>query len=256
METDDSDEESPAHAMGSPEGENAQHDGATNRKSQEGKDDFIRIEDLSDDDQDEQYHYFGLDYDDDVVICFCCGERGHMRATCPERTCTHCGAFDSHASHACPQYRKCARCRLRGHDSVNCTNSSTLPPGIIDTCDICGETGHVEEECVKLWDTSKEPVTMRPVRRIWADCYNCGINSHWGDDCPRQRYSMITSAPKQIQTWSARHAGMYVNPEVEISEDENESDKGEDGDEDERDERAESEEGEVKEDSPPPARNW
>lgn len=210
--------------MASPQGRTVQRDvGRFNRrKGHEDEEHLVHIDEVSKKEQDLQYDYFHLFDDDHLVICRCCGEKGHVYDDCPERKCKHCEAFEKHASTACPTWRKCGRCRQCGHDSKDCKNTSQLPVGTIDTCDICGATGHVEEECVKLWWTAKEPVEMMPVRRLVKDCYNCGAHDdHWGDDCSyHSQHRDADPVSDQIKTWSAEHADKFEDPEVQDSDDE------------------------------------
>lgn len=168
--TDDSDEEPPAHSMASSQGltDPPTTSRANRSKGHEGKE--LRLSDLTAEEEKDQlfyFHYTSRSDNDFVVRCLCCGTKGHMHYDCPERECKHCGAYDKHPSSGCPQGRKCARCRQRGHDSRDCTNPTKAPNTIETACDICGKTGHVEEECMQMWCTGLEPMTMRPVRRMW-----------------------------------------------------------------------------------------
>lgn len=161
----------------------------------------------------EQELYFDLNlekYPDDLCYCMYCGGRGHMASVCSEVTCKHCGAKEEHASYACPIFRKCRLCRQRGHDAIECTNPAKDSDH--DSCDICGEAGHVEEQCARLWSTSQHPDPTDKVRKIHDHrmiiaCYSCGSGYHWGDDCPhRDRY-----APRSLtKTWSKTFADQFI----------------------------------------------
>ncbi|KXS97359.1 hypothetical protein AC578_9612 [Pseudocercospora eumusae] len=173
-------------------------------------DDMIRLYSLSKEDRDLQKRYFNLTSPPDALVyCLCCGERGHMRSTCPSRKCSHCGAYDSHASSACPQHRKCALCRQRGHDAKSCKNRSYR--GQSDECDVCGEVGHVEEACSRLWCFPTIAATVPRDKQIreWEmvkGCYSCGSSEHWGDDCRYVRRDDLNS----VRTWSEKNAERFI----------------------------------------------
>jgi protein AIR1/2 len=162
-----------------------------------------------------QYRYFHLTNPDVLVYCLCCGLRGHLSASCPERICTHCDVVDQHASSACVQIRKCTRCREIGHDSSVCANRTYRGP---ISCDICCRDGHVEEECARLWCRQIIP-DYSTAHKIDEDlmhkvCYRCGESgpdAHWGDDCPMYHRDTYTSAQLNLNdTWSARHANHFI----------------------------------------------
>ncbi|EME46012.1 hypothetical protein DOTSEDRAFT_51603 [Dothistroma septosporum NZE10] len=253
----DSDSESysaPSHARASASPNDTNHANTATTSAMlnnQYPDGMMRLHQISDEDQDEQYKYFGLNYDDQIIYCMCCGDRGHQARTCPTRRCSHCGVRDQHASHACPTYRKCTRCLRRGHDASNCTHPQPL---IIrnDTCDICDESGHVEEECAKLWHTSLNPpmkdIDRKPEHEMLKVCYNCGESSydgHWGDDCPDRYYNARTQGPNVVKTWSKEEAAKFMKP-------------GDDTDEENERSDHEGEEKKTGDDEPAPAasRNW
>lgn len=246
----------PSHARASASPNNTHRDregDASTMAIKPHPDGMIRLHQLTDKEQDEQYKYFDLRYDDDIIYCMCCGDRGHQARTCPTRRCTHCNAYDKHASHACPTFRKCTRCRQRGHDAPQCTNTQPIIIGN-DTCDICSEQGHVEEECAKLWHTSLNPplkeIAKTAERDMYKVCYHCGdsgYDSHWGDDCPDRYYDERTQGPNLVKTWGKKDAAKFVEPESNNS------------DVDEEEEREDSEVVQKMEsDEPAPAasQNW
>lgn len=172
-------------------------------------DDMVRIRDLSNPDRAQQKLYFNLTTPEELVYCLCCGERGHMRATCPARKCVHCGSFENHVSSACRKYRKCGLCRQRSHDAKTCKNKSVRDPN--DACDVCGEKGHIEEACSRLWCFPTLPQNLPPEKKIPAAamliaCYACGSGEHWGDDCRFVRREDLNSN----RTWSAKNAERFV----------------------------------------------
>jgi hypothetical protein len=173
----------------------------------------LRLKDVTATDQMLQYRYFHITHPDVLIYCLCCGLRGHIGASCPERTCEHCEAVDRHASSACPQARKCTRCREIGHDSSTCNNPTYRGP---ITCDVCHREGHVEEECARLWCSRVLP-NYESARRIDEDlmrvgCYRCGETGHWGDDCTMYHRNSYTSSQLNLNdTWSAKHANHFIN---------------------------------------------
>ncbi|KAF7188029.1 Protein AIR2 [Pseudocercospora fuligena] len=232
-------------------------------------DDLVRLYSLSKEDRDLQKRYFNLTSPPDALVyCLCCGERGHMRTTCPSRKCSHCGAYDSHASSACPTYRKCALCRQRGHDAKACKNRSYQ--GQSDQCDVCGEAGHVEEACSRLWcfPTIAATVPREKQIREWEmikACYSCGSSEHWGDDCRYIRRDDLNP----VRTWSEKNAERFIlrggpvdhDPQLANGDDEEDDDplaalesglKEGDGEYVE----AEDSEEEYEPPPPPPSRPW
>lgn len=170
----------------------------------------VRLFELSEDELRDQALYANLTDPNDLVRCLSCGDRGHMEAACPANTCSHCRS-DSHYSRACPSHQKCSRCRQRGHRSATCTRPSKMAGGIGDECDVCGERGHAEEECSGIWQTFKP--TRDNVKVISEDdmavgCYNCGRNTHWGDDCPA--LPDFVEDCITFDTWSGKNASRYI----------------------------------------------
>ncbi|KAK4541470.1 hypothetical protein LTR36_007916 [Oleoguttula mirabilis] len=181
---------------------------------------YVRLLEISEEDQQLQYRYFAISDPVAYVRCLSCGIEGHMEDDCPAHTCEHCGALDQHFSAACPAYSKCSRCRRRGHDARTCTNRSVESGAVAgDVCDVCGDVGHVEEECSGLWRTYKaeEANTVKvPAQEMQTACYNCGADDHWGDDCPGLP-AFLRRKLGNNKTWSARHANRFVN--VDMAED-------------------------------------
>jgi hypothetical protein len=182
------------------------------RKDADGRTN-LRLKDVTATEQMLQYRYFHLSNLDVLIYCLCCGLRGHISASCPERICEHCEAVDQHASSACPHARKCSRCREIGHDSSTCNNATYRGP---ITCDICRREGHVEEECARLWCSQVLP-DYQSARKIDEDlmrvgCYRCGETGHWGDDCSMYHRSAYTSSQLNLNdTWSAKHANHFIS---------------------------------------------
>ena len=187
---------------------------ATKARSEEGANNHgpLRLSQVSDLEQELQRRYFSITNPACLVRCLCCGAEGHMEGDCPLLTCVHCGALDQHFAGACPAYQKCGRCRQCGHEAVTCMYFSMSASALGDTCDVCGRSGHVEEECAELWrtfSTNEGSVKKIPKRAMRKGCYNCGSSAHWGDDC--------ISLPLHVrrltglnQTWSAEHANIFI----------------------------------------------
>ncbi|KAK1046552.1 hypothetical protein LTR74_017942 [Friedmanniomyces endolithicus] len=174
-----------------------------------------RVRDLGREDREMQATYFLLTDPDAVIRCLSCGGVGHLDYDCPGNTCRHCGTTDEHLSDACPTIRKCSNCRQRGHVHHECDRRAVRGGGAGDPCDICGRTGHVEEECSGLWRTIGRVDSQRPVRKIPVEmmrraCYNCGADSHWGDDCDSLPHFLLEKVGEG-GTWSARNADQYVD---------------------------------------------
>jgi hypothetical protein len=178
----------------------------------------LRLKDVTATEQMLQYRYFKLTNLDTLIYCLCCGLRGHISASCPERICEHCEVVDQHASSACPHARKCTRCRATGHDSSACNNATYRGP---ITCDVCHREGHVEEECARLWCSRVLP-DYQSARKIDEDlmrvgCYRCGETGHWGDDCPMYHRSTYTSSQLNLNdTWSAKHANHFIDRKKDL----------------------------------------
>ncbi|KAK1060155.1 hypothetical protein LTR74_012073 [Friedmanniomyces endolithicus] len=174
-----------------------------------------RVRDLGREDREMQATYFLLTDPEAIARCLSCGEVGHLDYVCPQNTCKHCGMTDEHALDACPTIRKCSKCRGRGHAHYDCDRRAVRGGGVSDPCDICGGTGHVEEECSGLWRTIGKVDSQRPVRKIPVEmmrkaCYNCGSDSHWGDDCDSLPHFLLEQVGEG-GTWSARNADQYVD---------------------------------------------
>lgn len=148
-----------------------------------------KLSDLDRKELDDQFKYalFYLDREqidlNRAVTCMFCLEEGHMQESCPLKECEHCGAWDEHFSQNCPQWRRCLRCRERGHDVSKCTSKlkdTTVP------CDLCGSSSHIEDRCCLQWNVTKTRQLEAPVE-LYICCANCGQNTHLVGDCPRRK---------------------------------------------------------------------
>ncbi|KXL43167.1 hypothetical protein M433DRAFT_150347 [Acidomyces richmondensis BFW] len=171
---------------------------------------WIRLCDIPESEQILQYRYFGLIDGCTYVRCLICGREGHMQDTCPERICAHCGVANVHFSSACPKFRKCRLCRRRGHLARECRNPSVQGGGPGDPCDVCGEIGHIEEECSDLWRFYQiQDKDIVKAKTMITACYNCGRMDHWGDDCPKLP-SFLKDVRSNNRTWSKKHADRFL----------------------------------------------
>lgn len=171
----------------------------------------IHLSELSKEELREQALYADLQDPADLVRCLSCGDRGHMKSSCPAHQCSHCGS-KSHFSRTCPSHQKCSRCRQRGHRATVCNRGSKLAGGIGDECDVCGERGHAEEECSGIWLTFKptaDNINAIPEDQMVVSCYNCGRATHWGDDCPALPDFVADFIT--YDTWSAKNARRYIS---------------------------------------------
>lgn len=143
-----------------------------------------------------------------------------MEESCPSRTCQHCGARDDHFGPACPLFRRCSRCRQRGHDSQRCTRPVSSAISATEPCDICGRLGHIEEECHDLWLTFKPE--MKDIKKVHpslmrVNCYNCGGQAHWGDDCTGLPALLRRASDAgNPSPWSAAHANKFIEGGVDV----------------------------------------
>lgn len=118
------------------------------------------------------------------VRCLVCMKEGHMAGICGFLTCSVCGAFNQHATQACPHNTKCAKCREQGHDERHCPYKLRRMPKHEIICDLCQRNGHAEEDCELIWRTSGRPWEFDLANaNIRLSCYECGRSGHLGNDC-------------------------------------------------------------------------
>ncbi|KAL2862843.1 zinc knuckle domain protein [Aspergillus lucknowensis] len=126
------------------------------------------------------------------ITCTECMQEGHLAEVCPTKECIHCGAWNKHQSALCPQWRRCQRCRERGHDQKHCPSalkgSATEIP-----CDLCGSSEHVELGCDSLWKFPRRDTTAAPAL-VSISCANCTSNRHLIGDCPTLTRPLASSA--------------------------------------------------------------
>ncbi|EAW10752.1 zinc knuckle domain protein [Aspergillus clavatus NRRL 1] len=126
------------------------------------------------------------------ISCTECFKEGHLAAVCPLKECVHCGAWNQHQSIFCPSWRRCQRCRERGHDEEQCPSllkgSATEIP-----CDLCGSADHLELQCDFMWKLPRPDSSPGPVL-VSISCSHCTSNRHLVGDCPSLSRSMISSS--------------------------------------------------------------
>lgn len=117
-------------------------------------------------------------------LCGNCHRRGHVRAKCKTVVCHKCGVIGDHYELQCPTTMICARCGVKGHRAAECTLKYAKKKQYCLACDLFK---HGESECPLIWrsyltDSKVVPTTLPPLL-----CYNCGSNTHYGDECTRER---------------------------------------------------------------------
>ncbi|GAD99744.1 zinc knuckle domain protein [Paecilomyces variotii No. 5] len=174
-----------------------------------------------------KYLFYGRDEGDlDLtlpVTCTECFQEGHLAEVCPSKEvsypnhftslsscsvvalkslrnqentdevqCRHCRAWNQHESNFCPSWRRCQKCRARGHDDEACPSAlkgtATEVP-----CDFCGSEDHLELDCDYMWKFPKRHPSPGPVLVSLSCCY-CTSNHHLVGDCPSLPRPMRSSS--------------------------------------------------------------
>ncbi|KAJ5295949.1 hypothetical protein PENANT_c001G05577 [Penicillium antarcticum] len=125
------------------------------------------------------------------VSCIECQTEGHMADICPTKECSHCGSWDKHASVVCPMWRRCQKCRERGHDEQQCTSKLRSHASEVP-CDMCGHE-HLESECDFLWKFPSRDLHSNQVS-VSISCANCSSAKHLVGDCPDPYLKLSTSS--------------------------------------------------------------
>ena len=140
-----------------------------------------------------QGRYFGIGSDDKNIIkiaepkCNNCSQRGHLKKNCPHVICTYCGSMDDHYSQHCTRAIKCSNCRENGHYRSQCPQKWKKV-----YCTICNSKRHSRDRCPSIWRVyllKENPKINLNVDKV--DCYNCGLNGHFGDECKQRRSSRV-----------------------------------------------------------------
>ncbi|KNG85399.1 zinc knuckle domain protein [Aspergillus nomiae NRRL 13137] len=160
------------------------------------------LADLNREDMESQAKYIFYDREiNDInlqlpVTCTECMREGHLAEVCPYKECVHCGAWDQHQSSFCPSWRRCQKCRERGHDQQDCSSllkgsASEIP------CDLCGSSAHLELECDFMWKAHRQEPSSGPVH-VSISCSHCTSNHHLVGDCPS------LPQPLKSSSWTLR----------------------------------------------------
>ncbi|RAH72181.1 zinc knuckle domain protein [Aspergillus aculeatinus CBS 121060] len=170
------------------------------------------LADLHREDMDFQAKYRFYDRDINAIdlqlpiACTECLQEGHLAEVCPSKECVHCNAWNEHQSSLCPTWRRCQRCRERGHDDDTCP--SALKGSASETpCDLCGSSDHLELDCDMMWKLSNQhDPTSGPVL-VSISCAKCCSNRHLIGDCPSLKKPLLSS------TWTLHgiDLGMITN---------------------------------------------
>ncbi|MBE3044823.1 hypothetical protein IMZ48_20140, partial [Candidatus Bathyarchaeota archaeon] len=140
-------------------------------------------------------------------MCIMCLQHGHDARSCPGYDCEHCGAKYHHSSYACPNKRRCAKCKGLGHIAVDCAQGP-ITRGQEDAmaCAHCGRTDHSEKDCDILWRTYRAPESPNKCHSICTFCANCGEEGHFYFDCADSRIR----SPKP-RTWCEENLVRYLD---------------------------------------------
>ncbi|TPX68027.1 hypothetical protein SpCBS45565_g03403 [Spizellomyces sp. 'palustris'] len=142
--------------------------------------DVVELEDLLTNSSFNHPRYFGSE-----IMCLFCRKTGHTAKSCPEKetACFLCKA--DHEPLKCPLADVCYRCWRRGHQYKDCDASRDDRD-----CAFCNEH-HRVMECPGVWRqyiytalSSSKSVPHERDAHIF--CYECGLEGHFGDDCPHQ----------------------------------------------------------------------
>ncbi|KAK2871575.1 hypothetical protein FQN49_003041 [Arthroderma sp. PD_2] len=131
-----------------------------------------------------------------AVRCTDCFKEGHLSDICPSKKCEHCGAWDVHESRFCPTWRRCQKCRERGHDKETC--SAALQGSAEEVpCDLCGSDQHIESQCDLMWKLPQGTFNSGKLF-ISISCAQCTSPQHLIGDCPSIR------SPSYSTSWSLK----------------------------------------------------
>ncbi|OBT47369.1 hypothetical protein VE00_02093 [Pseudogymnoascus sp. WSF 3629] len=148
-----------------------------------------------------------------TIRCLTCGNNGHLAASCPQLKCSTCGVHGVHFTNSCPKTIRCSKCHQRGHQKPACPEKLALTESEGETCDICGSGHHTENSCHFLWRSFKPDLgSVRKVRSLLADCYNCGADGHYGPECALSRSASLTGG----YTWSMANRDRYVDHKMSM----------------------------------------
>ncbi|CEO59995.1 hypothetical protein PMG11_04639 [Penicillium brasilianum] len=148
----------------------------------------VSLLDLQQDDMDIQAKFVYWDRDVNAIDlqlpvgCIECLHQGHMAEVCPTKECVHCGAWNTHQSTQCPSWRRCQRCRERGHVQGDCP--SVLKSSAAEVpCDYCGSSTHMESDCDHQFNLPTREALSETVT-VSISCAHCTSGNHLIGDCP------------------------------------------------------------------------
>ncbi|KFY79610.1 hypothetical protein V499_01427 [Pseudogymnoascus sp. VKM F-103] len=148
-----------------------------------------------------------------TIRCLTCGNNGHLAASCPQLKCSTCGVHGVHFTNSCPKTIRCSKCHQRGHQKPTCPEKLALTESEGEACDTCGSGHHTEDSCHFLWRSFKPDLgSVRKVRSLVADCYNCGADGHYGPECALSRSASLTGG----YTWSMANRDRYVDTKMSM----------------------------------------
>lgn len=118
-------------------------------------------------------------------LCANCHKRGHIRAKCKTVVCHKCGVVGDHYETQCPTTMVCSRCGHKGHMAAGCTNKAKKR----QYCKACDTFNHGDDRCPTIWRSYLTNTTDAPAATTLpvVYCYNCGLDVHYGDECPQPR---------------------------------------------------------------------
>lgn len=147
------------------------------------------------------------------VRCLVCANEGHMAGSCESLTCSTCGAFNRHTTHACPNRLKCGKCREQGHDEGQCPYKLRKMSSHEIVCDLCQRNGHIEDDCELIWRTSGRPWESNLAHaNVRLSCYECGHSGHLGNDCPSRK----PKKPMGTSSWNGNTGPVSIMSTQEI----------------------------------------
>ncbi|KAM0674500.1 hypothetical protein GVAV_002115 [Gurleya vavrai] len=131
------------------------------------------------DSEKQQRRYFA-----DTLVCYDCGETGHVNRKCPKRVSNVCilCSQKGHEKRNCPMMvcNKCYRC---GHLSRNCEERDSRAR--YSLCRRC-KLEHTERDCPMEW--RQYFISGREeFKDILKSCCYCFKNDHFMDDCVKGR---------------------------------------------------------------------